>query len=89
MSKDIAVVGGGMFGITAAVELARADYDVTLYEKQSDILRGASGSNHWRLHRGYHYPMSDETAAETHRTEPLFKSRYREAVIQDQTHYWE
>jgi hypothetical protein len=88
MGEDIAVVGGGMFGVTAAVDLAEAGHEVTLYERNSDILEAASGSNHWRLHRGYHYPLSDETAKKTLDTEPLFRDRYAKAIIEDEDHYY-
>lgn len=86
--RDVAVVGGGMFGVTAAVDLAREGYDVELFEKKDDILTGASGSNHWRLHRGYHYPQSDETAKQALETEPLFRDRYADAVITNEDHYY-
>lgn len=88
MTERVAVVGGGMFGITSAVELARSGHDVTLYERCVDILIGTSGSNHWRLHRGYHYPQSDATARETQKAEPLFRARYKDAVIKDESHYY-
>ena len=32
----IAVIGGGIFGVTTAIELAK-NHDVTIYEKNSDI----------------------------------------------------
>lgn len=88
MSEEIAVIGGGMFGVTAASSLSDAGFEVTLYEKGSNILTGTSGSNHWRLHRGYHYPQSDMTAKNTLKTEPQFRSRYEEAVITDEDHYY-
>jgi len=77
-----------MFGVTAAVELADTGFDVTLYDESDDILTGASGSNHWRLHRGYHYPQSEETASLAHDTEPLFRDRYADAVIEEENHYY-
>ena len=86
--QDVAVVGGGMFGVTAAIDLAREGYSVALFEKKDEILTGASGSNHWRLHRGYHYPQSDETAEKALKTEPLFRERYADAVITDEDHYY-
>lgn len=88
MGDNIAVIGGGMFGVTAATELANAGFDVTLYEQNEDILKSASGSNHWRLHRGYHYPQSDETAEMTLETEPLFRERYADAVVPQTDHYY-
>ena len=58
----IAVIGAGIFGSTVAVKLAEAGFGVDLYEKEGDILQAASGINQYRLHRGYHYPRSKETA---------------------------
>lgn len=77
-----------MFGVTSAVELARNEYDVTLYEKGEEILTGAPGSNQWRLYRGYHYLQSEATAQETRETEPLFRARYDDAVIESESHYY-
>jgi quinone-modifying oxidoreductase subunit QmoB len=37
ISKTLLVVGGGITGITAAIEAADADYDVTLVEKQPQL----------------------------------------------------
>ena len=54
----IAVVGGGIFGVSAAVKLARAGHQADLFEKQRDILCAASGINQYRIHRGYHYPRN-------------------------------
>ena len=32
----VVVVGGGIFGVTAAVKLARAGFNVDLFEKEKD-----------------------------------------------------
>ena len=37
LSKVIMVVGGGMAGLTAAIEAAKADYDVVLVEKDAEL----------------------------------------------------
>ena len=57
----VAVVGAGIFGISAALSFDN-EYDVSLFEKNDDILQNASSINQYRLHRGYHYPRSAETA---------------------------
>jgi D-amino-acid oxidase len=57
----LAVVGGGIFGITSALELQK-DFDVTLYETNHRFMSNASSINQYRIHRGYHYPRSKETA---------------------------
>lgn len=85
---DVAVVGGGMFGVASAIKLAEAGMAVTLFERQEDLLSATSGSNHWRLHRGYHYPLSDSTAREALAAEPAFREYFEEAVVSDETHYY-
>ena len=61
LKPQVAVVGAGIFGITSALKLSE-NLDVTLFEKNDDILQNASSINQYRLHRGYHYPRSIETA---------------------------
>ena len=84
----IAVVGAGIFGITAAVKLSEAGYVVDLYEKNPDILTAASGINQYRLHRGYHYPRSKSTALSSKYSEDSFREEYGPAVIDDNEHYY-
>jgi glycine/D-amino acid oxidase-like deaminating enzyme len=88
MGGSIAVVGGGMFGVTAAVELSNSGFNVSLYEQKDDIIKATSGLNHWRLHRGYHYPQSDSTAEFALKAEPLFRDRYSDAVVENENHYY-
>lgn len=85
---DVAVVGGGMFGVAAALELAESGYSVTVFEQRDDILSAASYSNQWRLHRGYHYPQSMPTATTAKQSEPKFRERFEEAVITGEDHYY-
>lgn len=77
----IAVIGGGLFGATAAVHAARAGHDVHLYEVKSDLMCGATASTYSRLHRGAHYPRSAETGRESRRAEQSFRAEYGSAVI--------
>ena len=72
----IAIVGGGIFGITVAVKLAKSGHSIDLFEKNGDIMTAASGINQFRLHRGYHYPRSKETGEESLRGLPLFLKEY-------------
>ncbi len=61
---DVAVVGGGLTGMTAAHDLARAGYRVTLYERD-EILGGLAGSflvGGTRLERFYHHIFTSDTA---------------------------
>ena len=53
---DVVVIGGGIFGSCTAIELAKNGINVTLVEKNTQIMQGASLNNQNRLHLGYHYP---------------------------------
>jgi hypothetical protein len=59
---DYVIVGGGIFGVYAAIYLAGRNYSVCLIEKEKELLRKASVVNQARLHSGYHYPRSIATA---------------------------
>lgn len=83
----IAVIGGGIFGITTAITLAK-EHDVDLFEKNNDILKSASGSNQYRVHRGYHYPRSPETVLGIIKSENSFKQVFSKAIVNDYEHYY-
>lgn len=83
----IAVIGGGIFGVTTAIRLAE-NHSVDLFEKNSDILQSASGINQYRLHRGYHYPRSPDTALSSIKSEILFKNEFKESIIDTNDHYY-
>ena len=87
--KKIAVVGGGIFGCTAAWTLAKEGYNVDLFEKNNDIITQASYVNQYRLHRGYHYPRSKETAQSSIEGERSFLKIYGNCVMNGKTkHYY-
>lgn len=86
--KRVAVIGGGIFGTTAAIHAARMGHEVHLFETLSDIMQAASGINQYRLHRGYHYPRSSLTARSAIKSERSFLNEYGDAVIQDSRHYY-
>lgn len=84
----IAVIGGGIFGCTAAIYLARDGHSVTLYEQDSGLLYGASRVNQYRLHSGYHYPRSTETAIQSKFGLRSFTEEYSAAIITGDDHYY-
>jgi len=87
--KKVAVVGGGIFGCTTAWKLAKKGYDVTLYEKNDDIISQASNINQYRLHRGYHYPRSKDTAIQSQWGESGFIKEYGDSIVNgDIKHYY-
>ena len=80
---EVLTVGGGLYGIAAALALDRAGHDVTLFEKEPRLMRGASTANQLRLHRGYHYPRSEPTARECRESERRFAETFPDAVLDD------
>jgi len=83
------VVGGGIFGTTSAVALANNGYQVELHEELEDVMMAASDINQYRLHKGYHYPRSKETAQECLKGLYTFKRKYERSVVNgDIEHYY-
>jgi hypothetical protein len=78
--KKIAVIGGGIFGTEAAIQLALVGNDVTLFEVNSRILEGATANSVLRLHLGFHYPRSLETAAQSKISYKNFVARFPDSV---------
>jgi hypothetical protein len=83
----IAIRGGGMYGCVLAEHLQESGYNVIVFEKESDILLGASSKNFRRLHAGFHYPKSLRTALESSRCYDMFLERYGEFCEPQKTHY--
>ena len=86
MNKKAAVIGGGIFGISTALELSK-NFDVTLYERSKELLSGASTNNHLRHHQGYHYPRSKSTALECINAQESFEREYGACIIKPLAHY--
>ena len=51
--KDVAIIGGGIAGLTAALRLLERGYAVTLYEKDT-VLGGQISSEHNKASKLYH-----------------------------------
>jgi hypothetical protein len=82
------VIGAGIYGITAAIKLKSAGYDVDLIEKENDIMKAASGINQYRVHRGYHYPRSLDTIKSCKDNEQSFIKYYNRSIIRKNNHYY-
>ena len=60
----VGIVGSGIYGCWIAIELSKdSNNQITIFEKNSDIMSGSSKKNQYRVHGGYHYLRSISTAA--------------------------
>lgn len=84
----VAIIGGGLFGCTAAYELANAGCDVILFERNAKLLQEASLNNHNRLHFGYHYPRSLNTARQSVSGMLSFMIDFHDAIIVGVPNYY-
>lgn len=85
--KRIGIIGGGIFGVSCAIELGK-DYEVVLFEKTNNLLSGTSASNHLRHHYGYHYPRSKKTALESIKARESFEKEYGNCVCRNFPAYY-
>lgn len=86
--EKIGIIGGGVFGLSCALELAKSGFKVTVFEKGNKILPEASSINHLRHHLGYHYPRSPETVEEIHRGLKSFEAEFKDCVDEDVISYY-
>lgn len=84
----IAVIGAGIFGSVISHFLSKQNHDVTLFERQGNILSGASANNQNRLHLGFHYPRDLETAIQSKIGFEEFKSNFYNACVFDFSCYY-
>lgn len=77
------VIGTGIFGLCLAIELKKNGHHVIVVEKNSDIMLEASKCNHNRIHFGFHYPRSIETAKQSLKGYELFQDRFKDAIIKN------
>lgn len=85
--RDALVIGGGFYGATIAAYLAarRGFQQVTLIEREAQILSRASYHNQARVHNGYHYPRSYTTAYRSRVNFPRFVADFGATVRSDFT----
>ena len=88
MCKKIKIIGAGIFGCVIGYELQRAGHNITIIEQDNDIMQRASKANHNRLHLGYHYPRSIETAEQSLGGLVSFLTNYRKAIVSHFPNYY-
>ena len=88
MQNKALVIGGGVFGLFASINLKKTGYKVELHEMCSTCFEKASTINQARVHSGYHYPRSYKTARESLKYRDRFIDDFKEAVYDDFKHYY-
>jgi len=78
--KRIAIIGAGWFGLHITRYLKNNNFDVTLLEKEDDILKGSSSKNQNRLHLGFHYSRNQKTRLKNFKNNKSFISEYNHLV---------
>lgn len=83
------IIGAGLFGLSIAIKIKEKypNSRVSVFEKEKDILMGASGKNQFRCHLGYHYPRSEETIHECKESFNEFNKYFGHCYIKSNNYY--
>jgi hypothetical protein len=84
----VLVIGAGLFGSSVAAILADKNVTVDLVEAEDDIMKLASRVNHNRIHLGYHYLRSIDTAEQSIEGLLSFLFHYGDAVVYQFPNYY-
>ena len=76
MDAKVAIVGAGWYGCHLGLMLDAMGCDVSIFEKNNDILSEASGNNQFRLHLGFHYARHNRTRIQSRDGYARFTERY-------------
>ena len=85
---DFLIIGGGLFGVYAALYLAKKGAKVILVEKEARLMQKASIVNQARLHAGYHYPRSVATALMSDDNKARFTKDHKDFILFDYDKYY-
>ncbi len=84
----VLVIGAGLFGSSTAALLASKEVTIDLVEAENDILKMASRVNHNRIHLGYHYLRSIDTAAQSIEGLLSFLFHFGDSVVYQFPNYY-
>jgi hypothetical protein len=87
-SKKIAIIGAGIFGLAIAEKLQKLNYQIDIFEKNKNILSGASRNNLNRIHQGFHYPRSMTTINQSSANYKIFIKKFKFFVKNKQMSYY-
>ncbi len=88
VSKKIAIIGSGIFGLAIAEQLSSKKYHIDIYEKEKKILLGASKNNLNRIHQGFHYPRSSKTIKQSSKNYLKFIKKYKKFIKKKQDSFY-
>ncbi len=77
---DYVILGAGIFGLYATFLLSKRGVKILIIEHDSKSFMRASAINQARLHNGYHYPRSFETAIKTSQYYKRFITEFSFAI---------
>jgi glycine/D-amino acid oxidase-like deaminating enzyme len=78
--KKVGIIGAGIFGLESAKQLSQNGFDVTVFERNDEILNEGTANSVLRLHLGLHYPRDPETALQSIVGYGRFLEKYRDFV---------
>jgi hypothetical protein len=81
IKNEIAVIGGGFYGLWISEKLIRNGNKVTLFERESELMLGASRINQARIHAGHHYARSIKTFSSSNRNYSKFLVDFNESIF--------
>lgn len=84
-SYDVAIVGGGWFGCAIADFLKDRYTKIVILEREAAMMQRASYTNQARIHNGYHYPRSLQTAYRSRINFKQFAHDYSDCVVNNFT----
>lgn len=77
---DVVIIGSGIYGLRASLNENYYNKKILVLEKENSILSRASYINQARLHNGYHYPRSEQTAGTSAKYFKRFYQEYKFAI---------
>ena len=80
---DRIIIGGGLYGLYAALFCGRRSLRVLVLEHDGDSCQRATYVNQARVHMGYHYPRSYSTAVKSARYFERFIEDYEDCILSD------
>ena len=86
----VIIIGGGFYGASIALYLKRYNFikNITIYEKENNLIGRASKINQARIHNGYHYPRSFSTGYRSHNNFEKFLNDWKDCIYDNFVSYY-